>query len=962
VTRTGRSAGQQCHTGPRGHRTPVRRRPLRPAWGTLVRSRTTVTAVLCLTLLVVGLAAPATGSVPVPSGPVRSTVLTDLATESAAPAVPGYGTAAPTTVTSVPARAPFPFSMVGLRLPQDVVAEVRTSVDGVDWGDWEPVTPHPDTGPDPRSAEAAAAAAVVPDDLVAAPPVWVGEARHVQLRTTGGDPARADVHLLDSAGLSRSVTERAVDAVRAAWDGSGGARTAHAAVDQPEITTREDWGADEEIVRDEPVAAPRARLGLVHHTAGGNGYAPDDVPAILRGIQEFHVNGNGWSDLGYNLLVDAYGGIWEGRRGGLEDAVIGAHAGGFNTGSFGVAVIGDFSGAQPPAGAVDGLAEVLAWKADVHHVDVLADVDLTSLGSTRYAEGEEITLPAVSGHRDVSATTCPAGLYDLLPALAEEVAERQGPVLVDDRADPDEVRVADGRPLDGEIELSTRLRPAGEWELEVRDPDGDVVHADEGEGETASSTWDVAGVEPADYTYTFSAGTRRAASGPVTVALPTVDEATASPSTVGITDGDRLEEPVRFSAALWEGAAWTLTVEDPDGAEVFAADGRGEELSATWEGPVASAGVHTWTVAADDAEPASGTVGVDVDVLTRVGDAADPSAASVQLSRAAFPVEGTATRAVVARGDVFADALTAGPLAGSEGPVLLTGPPAPQADASEALGPDVVDELTRVLPEGGTVYVLGGETALGTDVVAALGTRWQVERLAGPERTATAAAVAEVVYERTGSTRALLARAGPDDAVPWADALAGGAWGAAAGVPVLLTDPDRLSSTADEVLVQQGVTETFVLGGPAAIFDPVVAGLPGATRVAGEDRAATAVAVAAQLWGRSGGADGDRVVVAGAYRGDAWTLALAATPLAARNGAPLLVSGEDDLGAATTAYLDGLGYGAGRAASGWVLGDVDDVGEAPADAAAGLLAGSTLGDGPVDDPVAGPVDGPVDGG
>lgn len=898
-------------------------------------SRTAVTAALCLTVLVIGLAAPATGAPPVPSGPVRSTVLTDLRAEVATSGGDGVATQAattgpPVTLTSAPAVAPFPFSLVGVRLPEDVVAEVRTSVDGRTWADWEPVSPHPDERPDPGSAEALTAADVVGDELVAGPPVWVGEARHVQLRTTGGAPADAAVHLVDSAGLSRSVTERAVDAVRSAWSEPGGMTAAHAAVDQPAITTRDEWGADEGLVRDEPVVAPRARVGLVHHTAGGNGYAPEDVPAVLRGIQAFHVNGNGWSDLGYNLLVDAYGGIWEGRRGGLEEAVIGAHAGGFNTGSFGVAVIGDFSGGPPPAAAVDALSDVLAWKADVHHVDVLGDVDLESLGSTRYPEGEQITLPAISGHRDVSATTCPAGLYDLLPAIAQDVAERQGPVLIDDRAAPEEVRVADGRPLDGDVAFSTGLRPEGDWELVVRAPDGDVVHRDDGDGATAESTWDIAGVDPGDHTYTFSADDRRPASGPVTVALPTIGDAAADPVTVG-TDDDGLDEPVRFTAALWEDAAWTVSVEDPEGEEVFSTEGTGEELSATWEGPATTPGVHTWTVAADDADPVSGTIGVAVDVLARVGDAADPAAASVQLSREAFPADATATRAVVARADVFADALSGGPLAGSEGPVLLTG--------AEAVAPEVLAELERVLPENGTVYVLGGEAALPGSVVAALDDRWDVQRLSGPERTATAAAVADVVLERTGSTRALLARAGPDDAVPWVDALAGGAWGAAQGVPVLLTDGDRLSSTADEVLVRSGVTETVVLGGPAAISDEVVGALRGATRVAGDDRAATAVAVATQLWGRTAGTDGDRVVVAGAFRGDAWTLALAASPLAARNDAPVLVSGEDDLGAATTEYLAGLGYGEGRTASGWVLGDTDDIGAAPAGAATGLLGG-----------------------
>ena len=80
---------------------------------------------------------------------------------------------------------------------------------------------------------------------------------------------------------------------------------------------------------------------FVHHTDTPNGYTLDDVPAILRSIQTYHVRSNGWNDIGYNFLVDAYGRIFEGRAGGIDRPVIGAHTGGFNTGSVGIAVLGD---------------------------------------------------------------------------------------------------------------------------------------------------------------------------------------------------------------------------------------------------------------------------------------------------------------------------------------------------------------------------------------------------------------------------------------------------------------------------------------------------------------------------------------------------------------------------------------------------------------------------------------------
>ena len=71
----------------------------------------------------------------------------------------------------------------------------------------------------------------------------------------------------------------------------------------------------------------------------------------MRGIEIYHVKGNGWNDIGYNFLVDKYGQVFEGRYGGVDKTVIGAHAEGFNTGSVGVAVIGDYSARRLRAAA-----------------------------------------------------------------------------------------------------------------------------------------------------------------------------------------------------------------------------------------------------------------------------------------------------------------------------------------------------------------------------------------------------------------------------------------------------------------------------------------------------------------------------------------------------------------------------------------------------------------------------------
>jgi putative cell wall-binding protein len=154
---------------------------------------------------------------------------------------------------------------------------------------------------------------------------------------------------------------------------------------------------------------------------------------------------------------------------------------------------------------------------------------------------------------------------------------------------------------------------------------------------------------------------------------------------------------------------------------------------------------------------------------------------------------------------------------------------------------------------------------------------------------------------------------------------------------VLLTNPDRLSPAVAALLARRGIARAVVLGGPSAVGDAVADALPSPARVFGADRASTAVAVARQLWGRTEGSLGDRVVVGNGFAADAWTLALAASPLAARNGAPLLLSSRDALPPATAAYLDALGYAAPRSAEGWILGAEDSVGQAAADDAARRL-------------------------
>ena len=200
---------------------------------------------------------------------------------------------------------------------------------------------------------------------------------------------------------------------------------------QPPVISRAKWGADETIRRTDPSFAPITKL-IVHHTVTAND--DPDPPSTIRAIYAYHVQSNGWDDIGYNFLIDAQGRIYEGRYSRQyalnetptgEDVnrqgAIGAHAENTNNGSVGIALLGTFSGQGPTSASVDALTALLAWKADRHDIDPNAnDTYPGPNGTTR-------TFPNIAGHRDTKATECPGNFfYPRLPEIRNAVATRIG--------------------------------------------------------------------------------------------------------------------------------------------------------------------------------------------------------------------------------------------------------------------------------------------------------------------------------------------------------------------------------------------------------------------------------------------------------------------------------------------------------------------------------------------------------
>jgi hypothetical protein len=201
------------------------------------------------------------------------------------------------------------------------------------------------------------------------------------------------------------------------------AQTLPAGPGQPPIVAREAWAQG----RCPPRVAPEygeVALAFVHHTENPNGYSPGEVPGMLRAIYAFHRYGRGWNDIGYNFLVDRFGRIFEARAGGVDEAVIGAHAGGYNYCSTGIAVLGEYGAQRISASARVALAHLLAWKLSLHGVSIAGRVTVrvNPAGAvySRFPARAHVSLRRVAGHRDADSTNCPGNaLYGELPGLRQ---------------------------------------------------------------------------------------------------------------------------------------------------------------------------------------------------------------------------------------------------------------------------------------------------------------------------------------------------------------------------------------------------------------------------------------------------------------------------------------------------------------------------------------------------------------
>lgn len=291
-----------------------------------------------------------------------------------------------------------PFTAIGFTFDAQpsapVLVRVRDARGAL--GAWTKLESQDTEGPDAGSAERARSGTE---------PLWVRDATGYEVSFPGDVSGARVVVVRDE--LHRST----VDATP----------FADAAVPPPfGITLRSSWGA--RAPKDTSYGTT-VKLAVVHHSDSGNNYSSAEVPGILRSIQAFHMDGRGWSDIAYNFVVDKFGGIWEGRGGGIDRPVIGAHAQGFNTNTVGVMVIGDYTQATPSAASLESVAKVIGWKMFLSRNDPANTVTFTSGGSPRYPAGQVVYIPGVVGHQDVGLTSCPGSIESSLSGVRARAQE-----------------------------------------------------------------------------------------------------------------------------------------------------------------------------------------------------------------------------------------------------------------------------------------------------------------------------------------------------------------------------------------------------------------------------------------------------------------------------------------------------------------------------------------------------------
>ena len=700
----------------------------------------------------------------------------------------------------------------------DAVMTIAFSIDGTTFGDPETIDPD-EMGDRSESAETYGRVMVAQG------------ARYVRLNA---DRVLTDVTVVAMDGGSEAVAQPDTG------------YTASASSAQPAIISRAAWGADESLRFDDqglepwPEVFQKVQKIVIHHTAGPN-YDPNPA-ATVRSIMRYDAITKGWTDIGYNFLIDSGGHIYEGRHSRTyapdeiptgEDAagllVTGAHALEFNSGVIGIAMMGTFTNQDITPAARASLEELIAWESERHGIDPQGAATYVNAvtGATR-------VFPNIAGHRDVAATACPGGVfYATLPALRTAVAGR--------------ISAAMGVGVDVTPPVVTTITPTTisptmsrslGFGIVFNEPVIDLTEADLAINGT-SSGWSIASLtgSAAVYSVTLTADSPTPGTVGLTLAADSVADLSENPGPAAPLDSgtsawvDDLTGTVTRIAGSdrYTTAAAISAATFPSGVPVaYIATGTrypdalaGAVSAALAPGPVllVSGSTIPYAVSTELTRLAPGQIvilggtsvvpssvatalaGYTAGTVTRIAGA-DRYATAAAISAATFAPD--VPIVYVATGKKFPDAL-AGAVAAAlgPGPMLLV--------PGESIPPPVAAELGRLKPA--RIVVLGGTSVVSSGVEIALGgyTAGAVDRISGTDRYATAAAISAarfdpgvaVVYIATGDN--------------YPDALSGAVAAALGPGPVLLVAGGTIPPVVVTELQRLKPGRIVILGGVAVV-------------------------------------------------------------------------------------------------------------------------------------------------
>lgn len=293
------------------------------------------------------------------------------------------------------------FGVVGVTwdggFPTDgLTVQIRTHAHGA-WSAWQNLALDTDT------------ATSAPGRRAGTDPVWVAPATGVAVRVRSADgrvPGHVRVAVIDGGTGLAQPTGRLALRPAAASTTSGG-------VPMPDIVTRAEWGSMTKLPScSKPRYAANMRGIVIHHTVNSNDYTAAEAPGIVRAIQMYHVQQMGWCDVGYNFLVDRFGTIYEGRRGGIDKQVRGAHAGNWDVNLYttGISMIGNFQTVAPSRALKQAVVHLSAWRLSLFGHQPFGTFKIDGISMRRISGHRDV---AIDGFNPSTATECPGQIaYD----------------------------------------------------------------------------------------------------------------------------------------------------------------------------------------------------------------------------------------------------------------------------------------------------------------------------------------------------------------------------------------------------------------------------------------------------------------------------------------------------------------------------------------------------------------------